>query len=176
MQFDELSLGLLTLLNSVIPPNSCAYVAGPLESGREFYEHSAKGISCAQLRPENTRRFNLFVKELRARLVYPVFDPSIFIVKGWTAAEHGEFFLRVVSSLAKEVWFLEGWEFSSGATKEFVLCCQLGISCRDATGNAISCERGAILIQQAADHVESLGLDASKLLSRISLLSQQGNP
>src|SRR5947209_8314570 len=109
MDFQQLQTVLLTLLDSILQRRSCAYVAGPLESGLGYYEQLATG-KAVNVRDENQKRLAKAVQQLRAVLPYPVFDPGVLRIHGWSDAEHGVFFIQVMERYAKEVWFLDGWE------------------------------------------------------------------
>jgi hypothetical protein len=156
------------LLDSVLIPNSVAYVAGPLDSGQLFYKlKSQKQSSLSLIRERNQYNLTNFAKQLRTKLTYPVIDPGLLRIPGWTNHDLGKFFLEIVERYAKEVWFLDGWEYSHGATKEFLFCVTKGISCFDQSGTLLTAESGKQLITKAAEYVSQLGLDSSKLRSRL---------
>ena len=167
MEYEQLSSALLALLDSVLLPRSCAYAAGPLDSGRGYYEKVAAGLPNPRVRTENERRLKSFVQILRTRLPYPVFDPGILRVEGWTDAQYGAFFIQILERIVKEAWFLDGWEFSHGATKEFMFCVKLGIPCFTEGGQIIDVELGRSMIRKASDYVDALGLNGSRLRSRL---------
>jgi hypothetical protein len=163
----ELARSFIALLDSVLLPRSCAYVVGPLASGLAHYEALSAGLDVSPLRRKNEERFQAFSEHLRANLACPVFNPAILRVAGWSDAEHGLFFLDVIEKYAREAWLLDGWEYSRGATKEFIHCAMLGITCRDEQGGIVGPEEGRVRINEAVSHVEALGLDASKLRARL---------
>ncbi|MBV9296877.1 MAG: hypothetical protein JO145_15000 [Acidobacteriaceae bacterium] len=111
---------------------------------------------------------------MRRRLDYPVFDPGLLKVAGWSPRDHGEFFLEVIRKYAKECWFLDEWEYSVGASKEFVFCWTIKTPCYSECGEQISVIHGIRLIRQAADFTRSLHLDDTKLRSRADDLVQLG--
>jgi hypothetical protein len=159
---------LTVVLDSVLAPKSAAYAAGPLDTGRLFYETVAlKGRSGPGVRRANQERLSEFVRLLRLRLACPVIDPGLLVVDGWCGREYGDFFLSVLDRYVKEVWFMDGWEYSNGSTKEFFFCHACSIPCFDSTGSPLCTSVGRDLIEDAATHVESLGIDASKLRSRL---------
>lgn len=162
-----MNAALIQLLDSVLPPKSCAYVAGPLDHGRAYYEGLAAGLKQPHLRSINEQILSRFAESLRARLPYPVFDPGHLKIEGWKGHDYSVFFLEVVERYAKEVWFLDGWQFSHGATKEFVLCCRESVPCLDQSGRPLTTESGRALIEEAAKYVDALGLNGSTLRSRL---------
>jgi hypothetical protein len=155
-------------LDSVLEPRSSAYVAGPLDTGRLFYETIATDRRPDhKVRQVNQESLTDFARKLRQRLPYPVIDPGVLIIEGGSGQQYGSFFLRVVERYVKEAWFIDGWEYSSGATKEFVYCLERAIPCLDSKGIRLTKPCGCELIMQAVTYIESLGLDATKLRSRV---------
>jgi hypothetical protein len=161
----------LLLLDSVLELKSCAYVAGPLDSGKDYYERLAAGQLSPQVRLENEGRLSKFVAGLRRRLEYPVIDPGPLRVPTWDGRDHGIFFLQVVHRYARECWFLNGWEYSTGATAEFVFCSSTNMPCLSESGEPLTARQGLELIRTAADAVLDLGLDDTKLRSRVESLA-----
>jgi hypothetical protein len=162
---------LFRVLDSVLQPQSCAYVAGPLDSGRTYYERLASGAPPV-VRAENESRLSAFTARLREHRTYPVIDPGLLKVAGWSGKEYSVFFLEMIRRYARECWFVDGWEFSTGATKEFVFCCTIQTPCLTESGERLIAPEGLRLIHEAANFVRGLGLDDAKLLSRASDLSR----
>jgi hypothetical protein len=118
------------------------------------------------LRKDNEARLAAFVRGLRNRLGCPVFDPGPLRIAGWSGRDYGVFFFEVISKYVRECWFANGWEYSSGATKEFVLCCKIAIPCYAESGELLTISEGARLIREAAEYVHGLQLNDAKLRSR----------
>jgi hypothetical protein len=163
---------LFQILDSVLEPKSCAYVAGPLDSGKAYYERVASGDHTPAVRAENESRLNAFVLNLRQRLKYPVFDSGLLKVSGWSGRDYSTFFLEVIRRYAKECWFMNGWEYSTGATKEFVFCCTIQTPCLVESGERLIARDGVRLIHEAADFVRGLGLNDTKLRWRAEDLNR----
>ena len=163
---------LFQILDSVLEPRSCAYVAGPLESGKTYYERVAAGDELLTIRAENESRLSEFAQGLRKRLAYPVFDPGLLKIPRWSGPDYGNFFMEVIRRYARACWFLDGWEFSTGATKEFLLCCTIKVPCWTETEDALDVGRGIQLITRAADCVRELNLTDQKLRSRLAELER----
>lgn len=158
-------------MDSVLSTKSAAYVAGPLDSGRLFYESLVRqGHPDPNIRHINQEHLSRFAQELRQRLPYPVVDPGPLRISGWAGPNYGSFFLQVVERYAKEVWFLDEWEFSTGATKEFVFCMSKRIACLTESGEELTPTAGRLLISNAISFMEKLNLDSSKLRSRLQAL------
>lgn len=163
---------LFNLMDSVLDNKSAIYVAGPLDSGRDFFKILADGkVSSEEVRATNQARLTEFARRLRLNLGRPVIDPGLLRVPGWSGRDYGKFFIEIINRYANEVWFINGWEFSYGATKEFINCTQYNLPCFNEVGKQLSVEMGYSLIQTAANYIEEIGLDASKLRSRLISLS-----
>jgi len=159
----------LLALESVLEEKSGVYVAGPLDTGLEYYQTSAKRLpEPPDLRERNQRRLSQFAAQVRRRVGGPVIDPGVLRVPGWSGRDYLQFFLVVLERFVREAWFVDGWEFSLGATREFQYCTSRAIRCRDEAGEELTPTRGRELIESASRYVESIGGDASRLRSRLS--------
>lgn len=160
---------LLEAIGSVVPPHEAAYVAGPLATGQRYYELLASGDSeaASRVRQENEVAMGRFVSTLRTKLSYPVIDSGVMKIENWAAREIGELYLKIISSFAKEIWFMDGWEYSRGATKEFQFGVANGVSTLNSSGKTLSAEQGCRLIKAAAARLMALGIDATRFVDRI---------
>lgn len=163
---------ILSAFASVIGARQAIYVAGPLASSREYYELLSHGTTTGgvDVRPKNAAVLRNFVDQLRHRATVPVIDPSIIRPVGWSDREIGDLFLEIISRFVKEAWYLDGWEFSRGATKEFVHCAKQGIPCCDQNGNPIARETAIQMINAAATRIGELGGDSARHISRTDAL------
>jgi hypothetical protein len=71
---------------------------------------------------------------------------------------------------------MNGWEYSIGATKEFVFCCTIQTPCLAESGERLILQEGLRLIREAADFVCGLGLNDAKLRSRAEDLNRIEGP
>jgi hypothetical protein len=163
---------LLDAIGSVVPPRSGAYVAGPLATGRHYYELVAAGedVAASRVRDENEEKMKAFVGSLRGRLSCPVIDPGLIKLDGWTSREVGDFYIKVIELFAKEVWFMDGWEYSRGATKEFQFAVANGVICMDSRGVIITSEEGCRMISDVVLHLKQLGIEPGRFVDRIAAL------
>jgi hypothetical protein len=159
------------ILDSVLEVKSCAYIAGPLNTGRTYYERTAAGELNPHVRPENEKRMHDFAETLRKMVQYPVFNSGLLKITEWSGQNYGTFFLEVISRYARECWFLDGWEYSTGATKEFIFCCTIQTPCFTESGRIVTIPEALQLIGNAADVVRDLKLNDAKLRSRIADLN-----
>lgn len=160
----------LDALEAVLVPAGAAYVCGPLDHGVRYYEALARGETGAGVREANQAELTAFVKKLRREQIKPVIDPGLLRIEGWEPRDYGEFFLEIIRRYVGEAWFVDGWAYSHGATKEFLLCLELGLPRHDAEGAPLSAETGAAVIARAADHIAELGADDGKLRERLDQL------
>lgn len=158
LSYEDLSGLLLDALRSVVDERSATYVAGPLATGRLYYDEFLAGtLSAEDVRQSNELTMRTAVRALRSRVGHPVIDSGVLRVPHWSPSEHGDFYLRVVAELCRDVVFMDGWEFSSGATKEFVFAQEQRIPCLDSSENAITLEQGRQLIDEAMKAVQRSG-------------------
>jgi len=154
------------MLRSVLERRSALYAAGPLTSGRRFYEGD-RYDRAVELRKQNDSALAEFVRQLRAKRSEPVLDPGPLRVAGWTGEHYGSFFLEVIDEFAKELHLLDGWEFSRGATKEFIFCVNIGIPAFAASGAVLDSQAGKRLVQRAVGQLDELGVDPDHLRRRL---------
>jgi hypothetical protein len=163
----------LDALEAVLVPAGAAYVCGPLDHGVRYYEALSRGESGNGVREANQAELTAFVEKLRLEQSKPVIDPGLLRVEGWDPRTYGEFFLEIIRRYVGEAWFIDGWAYSHGATKEFLLCLELDLDCHDAEGRSLSADKGVAAITRAADHVAGLGADDSKLRERLVQLQAE---
>ena len=167
----------LQVIGSVLKPHSAIYVAGPLETGQQFYENPPSGVERVDqgtIRRLNQARMAQFVAQLREAQPHPVIDPGLLRVPGWPSAMYGRFFIAVIERYARAAWFLDGWEYSRGATSEFVHCIGKDIPCYDERGADIELSQACCLLENTARQIEILGHDASRFWARLDALRGAG--
>src|SRR5712671_5738513 len=106
MNRERMQQYLLDAIGSVVPLRGGAYVAGPLATGKRYYELVASGQQhiASKIRAENEHNMKVFVASLRNRLPYPVIDPGLIKISTWTATEIGDFYIKVIEQFVKEIW------------------------------------------------------------------------
>ena len=151
---------------SVVPAKGGVYVAGPLNSGPRLYSGRAGHVTA--VREANDRDMRAFVTKLRSASFGPVIDSSRLRPRGWSDRAIGDLFLTILSEFVREAWFMDGWEYSRGATKEFLHCLRFGIPCRLADGHPLSLRDGLDRQAQAVADIEARGFDAMPLRARLA--------
>jgi hypothetical protein len=174
MNRERLQQYLLDAVGSVVPVHGGAYVAGPLATGKRYYELVASGQHdvASTIRSENEGKMKAFVAALRTRLSYPVIDPGLIKISEWTPTDIGDFYITVIQRFVKEIWFMDDWQYSRGASKEFQFAITTHIVCLDANGTTIPAEVGANMISDVAKHLVQLGIDASRFADRVTNIRQ----
>jgi len=167
---DPFAIAGLQTFASVLDPQSAIYVCGPLDHGLLWYEARARGEAGESVRAINQARLTALAERLRAQRATPVIDPGLLRVDAWTGREYGDFFLEVIRRFVHEAWFIDGWEYSHGATKEYLLCRELSLPTFDEAGRDLAPGEAEGLLRAAANRAAELGVDAAKLLSRIDAL------
>lgn len=162
---------LFAAMRSVAAPRSCCYVAGPLTTSAAVLmgrDHQ----SLAEVESRNRARMQEIAEYLRQHLAYPVIDSSVLQIPGWNGSDYGRFFLRVMEELCFEIRFIDGWEYSMGATKEFVRAQETNILCLDQDGAELTIDTGIRLIEAAASKMDDAGVENSRYLQRLDSLRE----
>jgi hypothetical protein len=162
---------LFAAMQSVAAPHSCCYLAGPLTTS-ESALMGLTDLSLPEIESRNRTRMQEVAAYLRRNLTYPVIDSSILQVPGWAGSDYGRFFLRVIEELCFEVRFIKGWEYSMGATKEFIRSQELCVSCLDESGAEITVGAGIKLIEIVIEKMESRGIESSRYTGRLLSLRE----
>jgi hypothetical protein len=150
------------MLDSVLTPASAAYVSGPLQTGWLYYQaKSGHGPRPDEVRNLNGVRLSQFVETLRGQLAYPVIDPGLLFVDGWSGSQYLTLYLEILRRYAKEVWFIDGWEYSRGATTEYRTAIERGVPCFNSSGDQMTLAYADELISVAAKKVAGLGMEAA---------------
>lgn len=169
----ELRDALIGLCKSIIPPDGAIYVAGPVDTGELYYKQEGDSLERGDdIRSENLKKIDSLVNRLRNSRDVPVINPGILQIPGWSPRQIGDLFMSIIKKFVKEVWFVDGWEYSHGATKEFLYCCKRSIDCFDENANIITSKRARKLISNAIDDISNEGKDTTKLEKRINSIKE----
>jgi hypothetical protein len=145
---------MVAAMRSVIEPKTCIYLAGPITSGFHMAVSADESLDTESL---NRAALAKGARRLRMTTGRLVIDPGHLIVGGWEWRQYGEFFLRVLDTFAAEVRFLPGWNYSFGATAEFVYASEIQLPCLDLEGDPLRCAQGRDMISRAAQELRSGG-------------------
>jgi hypothetical protein len=126
---------LLNVLGSVIVGRSAVYVSTPITSGRRFARWSSnRDIEFDLSHPEtylefkrevlepNSEHARGIIKNLRNLFAKALIDPTALRdIEGWVQDDYRVLWARVIEQYAESVVFLDGWQYSSGCTYEFLV-------------------------------------------------------
>ena len=123
------------MTQSIVGDHRVLYASGPLDSGPRLYRlmkelgvpdqgEVVRKIGLDEfrrrVREPNEQELSRFSRQLRITRGDMVIDPGILKVPDWSGGHYSYFFLEVIRRFVREIWLMDGWELSSGATKEFV--------------------------------------------------------
>lgn len=159
------------LLASVVEGKGATYVSVPITSGPRFLEwFKTRGVQLepnsreyaeellqSVIRP-NCEAVTNRVAELRSVTKAVVINPAAFNRPDWTQDDYRYFWGYVIERFVNKVVFLNGWQFSSGCSYEFLKCIRSGISAFGEDGNELDSERGYKLIESAIAEMRSVGV------------------
>ena len=154
---------MLSALTSVVPDRGGTYLSAPITTGRRFlgwFERHRK--LPREGGPETERAFDLEVVEpnraeariaaskLRASQREPVIDPTAVLhIRDWGQGDYRAFWAAVIERLASKVVFLDGWEFSSGCSVEFLVAMEHALPALTPSGSPISKADGIRALEAA---------------------------
>jgi len=158
------------VLASVIECKSATYVSVPITSGPRFLEWfrtrgvqlEANGREYAEellqsvVRP-NSEAVTNRVTELRKATKAVVINPAAFNRPDWTQDDYRYFWGYIIERFVDKVIFLEGWQYSSGCSYEFLKCVRSGIPAFAEDGTALHSELGCRLIESALAEMRAVG-------------------
>jgi hypothetical protein len=159
-------------LKSGLGATRAVYISAPITTGRTFVEWLANVRDLETLTPEdfktrhrnqvvskNIERVQPLVDAFRRTLDGAVIDPTaVGVVPGWTQSDYRVAWREIIHSFVHTIVFLDGWEYSSGCTYEFLIATHRGLKTVDQRQRPLSCIAGADLIRQAIGDFEAEGL------------------
>jgi len=187
----------LQVLNAIVPDGEGAYLAGPISTGRRYYEALAKyqvndmDELVAKLGEEpylhcvrwpNVEDGERRAAELRVSGVRYLINTGPIFVRGWRGRDYMEFCLKLLVKKVSSVYFHPEWVYSHGAIQEYLFCRDRDrtvvgrpIKTLDLAGSPIVEDDARRSLLAAKCHIEQLGLNTSKLEGYISQLQSMAN-
>jgi hypothetical protein len=175
---------LLNMLESVLGEQKADYVSSPLTTGARFVKwfadeghrldpHSESYRSGHQhkvVRP-NIVEAKRFVADLRAS-GNCVIEPTSLDVAHWTQSDYRHLWGLVIQRYARRVFFMNGWEFSSGCAYEFWMAASVGVQTLTRDHEKISYEHGRDRIRAAAIATRQAGMSTRFLDQVVAALEK----
>lgn len=163
---------------------SAVYVSAPITTGRRFVEwrrNGGSGLKPGTEQYEYERRLQVIepncaeaavvVNRVCKQLGGIVIDPTQLDVHGWSQASYHEFWTHVVQRYAHTVVLIDGWEYSSGCTKEFLAALSVGLTLLAEDLSPMSAEAARAVIIRALESLEQdRVLPVAPLLSTLERL------
>ncbi len=169
----ELCLG---ALKTVLPAGSAIYIATPITSGLRFAEwFDTKGrylIGNAEMyvaaRKANVDKINIteaegYAAALRLSLKKPVINPGLLDAENWGQPDYRFFWRNVIENLCEALYLRDGWEYSSGASYEYLIASLKGIPRINQAGHRVPPEGAANAIANALRLLRQKNADTSFL-------------
>ncbi len=176
MKAKPIHTAILQAWASAFGTTKVSYVSGPITTGRAFFERLAGGEEAAAARQaifeSNCAALIEAAELVRARDSVIVVEPATIMVNGWSQADYMALWRELIARHVERVILLPGWEFSAGATEEFVQAIQSGIGIETLAGEAVQARDGDKLIALAQELIVSGAganlADAQGLLDRLA--------
>ena len=166
---------------SLFPGRTGVYASAPITSGRRLFElrkdhpeqlENPQALNELVIRP-NLESASRFAERLRKKYGARVLDPSkLPILKGWSQKHYYRLWGDVVRLYTGLAVFLDGWEYSSGCTYEYIVAITCGIPACNSALNPLQKEDGQRLMKEARDTLAKQGQNAPFLTKRLEQLSE----
>jgi hypothetical protein len=176
------------VLDGVIRHRDAVYVSVPITTGKRFLEWRrglGAGLSPSRRRYQREHAFHVVepnrrhVKPIIAlveeRLKRIVIDPTTLgHVPNWTQADYHAFWTQVIERYVSTVVFMDGWEFSSGCTYEFLTAVHVGAQLLREDLTPLRLEEGEQLIQDAIAALDDEVLPTAPLREALGAIHNAG--
>ena len=178
---------MLNVYASVLAYHSATYCSAPITSGKRYFDWLAeKGRASGdvdELNGEdretharevvqvNRQHSSEVVAKLR-RIRTHVIDPGVVPpVARWTQGDWLDFWEEVITRFAKELVFVDGWEYSYGSAHEFWFAHSKALPTLNERMQPLTLTHGIDLIQKACNVIRSRGASAARLESILNALA-----
>ena len=161
---------LLRILVSVLGDRRADYVSSPLTGGPRFVEwFQTEGRNLVAGTPKYRERHNEFVvrpniaaaREVAERLRLMgevVIEPTSFDSPHWTQNDYRHLWGLVIQRHVKQVFLVDGWEFSSGCAYEYWIAASAGIETVTEDGTRIEQQMGIAAVRSAMREMQKVGI------------------
>ena len=176
-----------TVFDTVVNGRTAAYASAPITSGLRLFDCLARFRELNESRPlqvdddfkhtvvqANLDDAGRFVAGLRCAINFPVIDPSrLPSFPEWKQAYYYALWEAVVRHSCEVAVFIDGWEYSSGCTHEYLVAQSAGIATYDSHLEPLEPSRGSELIRSAILDLERRGLAPTILATRLQDLRRR---
>jgi hypothetical protein len=164
------------LLKCILNGNKATYISVPITSGTRFLQwYKRYGVKLIKHKVKYEIRHyrdvikpNLLnakknIQKLRCKIDGTVIDPIQFTRPEWSQDDYRYFWGRVIEQYVNTVIFLDGWQYSSGCSFEFLTATRASKKTLDTRFRPINRHAGLKLLEKAIIEIESKSLDSSFL-------------
>lgn len=137
---------LLTALQCSTDKGNTTYCAGPITSGRA---RSVESTEKLLFKKNNIELGRAKAARLRGEMSGSVIEPFSLSVDDWSQNEYRAFWRLVIERLCDRVLFLDDWQYSNGASFEFLVATNSGKLTLDERGQELSRAEGTQKIREA---------------------------
>lgn len=166
MLIDEQIKIILDSWGSTLPRKNVIYISGPMTTG-------VSTVFQDSLLPKETFESNCQkIHDLadRMRIEYKgVIDPSGLEMPCWGQEEYMRFWLRCIEERVSKIYFVDGWQYSSGCLREMQKAIELKIPMFDARGRDLSLSALMGIVETAHNHMS----DNQKLTKKGEMVFEQ---
>jgi hypothetical protein len=169
---------MVAVLRTVFRDRSGVYASAPITSGKRAFDLDIASCS-ADIQYERVTKPNLedaraFGAKLRRSYGARVIDPSrLPFLHGWSQKHYYSLWGEVVRAHVSLGVFIDGWQYSSGCTYEFLVGTLCGISLVDQDDAALTEDVGLNLMRSACEELVSRKKDPAFLRDRILQLTMR---
>jgi hypothetical protein len=169
---------LLSVFATVLHGRDATYVSAPITTGRSVLMQLRKTkrrdaeINLAETYHANKRRLTRLVRRLRRETCVVINPGDLCDVPGWTQSDYRVLWSQVIERFAKIVVFLNGWQYSNGASFEYLVATRAGCVTRTQGGAALHRSRALTLLKKAVNETRGVSQDTAFLENVITELQK----
>ncbi|HEY0378518.1 MAG TPA: hypothetical protein VGC87_16510 [Pyrinomonadaceae bacterium] len=178
---------ILQTVDSIVPDGEGSYLAGPISTGRRFFQalagHGAKdfaGLIAAigegeylrTVRWPNVRDGEELAHRLRrAGVVYLINTGPIFI-RDWRTEDYMGLCFSLIERKVRRVYFHPEWAYSCGAVEEFLFCLPRGLALLTSEGASLTVNCARAALEAVRRELQSLGLPTESVEGQAARLEE----
>lgn len=153
---------MVELFNCMLDGKTAAYISAPITTGQRFidwYKETGSSLDHnssryktkhfhAVIRP-NSEEVKKKVVGIRRHFDTILINPTLFTWPEWNQDDYRHFWGKIIETYVDTVIFLNGWQYSSGCSFEFLTAVRSGIEVLDEDRDKLDRETGLRLIEDA---------------------------
>lgn len=116
------------------------------------------GMTRDQIIAKNLFHSEVCAKDIAFKTSAPVINPARFMMQDWPQDAYIHMWKEVIASVATEVWFNEGWEYSNGCAQEYLRAIECGLETFDYGGKILRIDDAIDALSRAIELLNSRGI------------------